>query len=162
MANDNINDLKNLTEVFRQAGAKDPESWASSQIEEGINQLGRFSFLKTITSEWLKEDDIEWVDNQIEHDFSQPGDPFSQLPKALKEMVDKNVNRETILSLIRVIQYNTLFHVCSAIDRSFEADTPIKSWALFEVDEDENPKETIVGLHESLLDFDPSGNEMRS
>lgn len=53
MTYDNLNkdDLKSLTEIFRQAGAKDPESWASSQIEEGINQLARFSFLKTITSE---------------------------------------------------------------------------------------------------------------
>jgi len=163
MTNDNLNksDLKSLTEVFRQAGAIDPEMWASSQIEEGINQLGRFSFLKTITSEWLKEDDFNWVDNQIEFNYSQPGDPCSQLPKALKEMLDKNINRETILDLIRVIQFNTLFHVCSTIDRSFEADTPITSWALFEVDDDDNPKETLIGLHESLLEFDPSGKEMR-
>lgn len=111
MTNENLNksDLKDLTEVFRRAGASNPERWANSQIEEGINQLGRFSFLKTITSEWLKEDDISWIDSQIEFNYSKPGDPCSQLPKALKEMLDKNVDRETIIDLIRVIQFDTLF-----------------------------------------------------
>ena len=163
MANEDLKrgDLKSLTDVFRQAGAIDPEMWADSQIKEGINQLGRFSFLKAITSEWLKEDDVHWVDNQIEFNYSRQGDPCSQLPKALKEMLDKNVSRETILDLIRVIQFNTLFHVCSTIDRAIEAETPIKNWALYEVDDDDNPMETLNGLHESLLQFDPSGKEMR-
>ncbi|HET6990517.1 MAG TPA: hypothetical protein VFJ43_04295, partial [Bacteroidia bacterium] len=115
---------------------------------------------KTITSEWLKEDNLSWVDNQIEFNYSRPGDPCSQLPKALKEMLDKNVSREAIIDLIRVIQFNTLFHVCSAIDKSFEADTPVANWTLYEVDDDDNPKNSITGLHESLLEFDPSGKEM--
>ncbi|MFT3823522.1 MAG: hypothetical protein QM731_06355 [Chitinophagaceae bacterium] len=162
MTNDKLNnDLESLTEVFRQAGAIDQEIWASSQIEEGINQLGRFSFLKAITSEWLKEDDVNWVDNQIEFNYSQPGDPLSQLPKALKEMLDKNVSRETIIDLIRVIQFNTLFHVCSTIDKSIEADTPVTNWTLYETDDDDNPNNVINGLHESLLEFDPSDKEMR-
>jgi len=163
MANESLrkDDLKDLTAIFRQAGAEDPESWADSQIEEGINQLGRFSFLKAITSQWMKEDETNWVDNQIEFDYSAPEDPCSQLPMALKEMLEKNVKRETIIDLIRVIQFNTLFHVCSAIDRSFEPDTPVTNWSLFELDDDENPKSRIDGLHESLLEFDPSGKEMR-
>ena len=162
MANDNLrkNDLEGLTEIFKKAGAINPEMCASSQFEEGINQLGRFSFLKAITSEWLKEDDVNWVDNQIEFNYTRPGDPCSQLPMALKEMLDKNVSRETIIDLIRVIQFNTLYHVCSIIDKTFETDTPITNWSLFELDENDNPKDILNGLHESLLEFDPSGKEM--
>ena len=163
MGNGNLNkdELKGLTEVFRDAGAVNPEMWATSQIDEGINQLGRFSFLKTITSEWLKEDDINWIDNQIEFNYSRLGDPCSQLPKALKEMLDKNVSRESIIDLIRVIQFNSLFHVCSTIDKSIEADTPVSNWALYELDDDDNIKGSLNGLHESLLEFDPSGKEMK-
>jgi hypothetical protein len=163
MKHDNLNkiDLKSLTEVFRQAGAIAPEMWAKCQIEEGINQLGRFSFLKAITSEWLKEEDLNWVDNQIEFNYSQPAEPCSQLPNALKEMRERNGSREAIVDLIRVIQFDTLFHVCSIIDKSIEADTPVKNWSLYELDEDNNPKDSLNELHESLLAFDPSGKEMR-
>ena len=154
-------ELESLTKIFKDAGASEPELWASSQINEGINQLGRFSFLKTITSGWLKENDIEWVNNQIEYDYSKPGDPCSQLPKALKEMLDKNVNRNAIVDLIRVIQYDTLYQVCATIDMTSEPDTPVRAWGLYEQDEDENPLDSINSLSESLLNFDPSGNEMR-
>jgi len=40
-----ISKLK-LTELFKKLGAEDPESWANSQVEEGINQLGRYLFLR--------------------------------------------------------------------------------------------------------------------
>jgi hypothetical protein len=155
-------DLETLTEIFRQAGASDPEQWAISQIEEGINQLGRFSFLKSITTEWLKENALDWVDNQIAFSYSNPCDPCSQLPKALKEMLEKNVSREAIVDLIRVIQYNALHHVCSTIDGAYGASTPVSNWGLYELDEEEyTPTEPITMLHESLLEFDPSGKEMR-
>jgi hypothetical protein len=153
--------LEGLTEVFRQAGALDPELWASSQLDEGINQLGRFSFLKSITSEWLKEGDLDWVTNRIQHNYSEPGDPCSQLNNALEEMLDRNVSREAIVDLIRVIQYETLFHVCSTIDRTYVSDMPVNKWSLYQLDNDNNPGEVINGLHESLLEFDPSGNEMK-
>jgi hypothetical protein len=153
--------LEGLTNIFRQAGALDPESWASSQHNEGINQLGRFSFLKNITSEWLREDDLDWVNNCIKYDYSNPNDPCSQLPRALQEMLDKNVSRQAIVDLIRLIQFETLFHVCSTIDGTYETDTPVKDWTLYQLDNDGKPVDIISGLHESLLEFDPSGNEMR-
>lgn len=76
-------------------------------------------------------------------------------------MLDKNVSKETIIDLIRVIQFETLFHVCSTIDKSFEADTPVSNWTLFEIDDDDNIKDSISGLHESLIEFDPSGKDLR-
>lgn len=78
-------EIKRLTEIFRKAGAVDPESWASSEIEEGIPQLARFSFLKALTSNFLKETDLDWVSNQIEHNYRRPDDPCAQIVPALKE-----------------------------------------------------------------------------
>ena len=40
--------LQKLTKVFDRLGAADPESWARSEIEEGIPQLGRFVFLRAL------------------------------------------------------------------------------------------------------------------
>ena len=113
------------------------------------------------TLEWLKEDELDWVNNRIQYNYSTPGDPCSQLPQALKEMLDKNVSREAIIDLIRVIQYETLFHVCSTIDRTYEADTPVSEWSLYQLNDNDDPTDIISGLHESLLEFDPSANEMR-
>lgn len=153
--------LKQLSEIFRNAGAVDPESWAFSEIEEGIPQLARFSFLKAITSILLKETDLDWGDDQIEGNYKDSNEPGAQILPALKEMLEKNVSREAITDLVRVIQYQTLFHVCSTIDCTYEPGTPIESWGLFQKDENEDPTVEISGLHESLLEFDPSQNEMR-
>ena len=155
-------EIKRLTEIFRDAGAIDPESWASSEIEEGIPQLARFSFLKALASILLKETDLDWVNNQIEHNYRRPDDPCAQIAPALKEMLYKNVSREAIIDLVRVIQFETLMYVCSTIDSGENAGTPITNWGIFQKDEEnDTPTVEISGLHESLLEFDPSGNEMR-
>jgi hypothetical protein len=153
--------LEDLTRIFTEAGAKDPESWANSQYNEGINQLGRFSFLKCITSEWLQENQFDWIDNHISSNSDNFGNPCSQLGRALSEMILKGVSKESIIGLIRVIQYETLHHVCSTIDLSIDIQTPVSEWGLFEIDKNNTPTSAINGLHESLLEFDPSGNEMR-
>ena len=154
-------ELRQLTEVFKQAGAQNPELWAASQLDEGINQLGRFSFLKAISSTILKEDETGWVDSQLSNGFPNSDIPGSQIVAALKEMVEKSVSKEAIIDLIRVIQWETLAHVCATIDGIYELETPISKWGLFQLDDDYNPSEQISGLNESLLEFDPSGKEMR-
>jgi protoporphyrinogen oxidase len=147
-----------LVESFRKHGAKDPESWAESEVEEGINQLARFSLLKALTSELLKESDLEWVD-EVANRSAEPGVPLSQLGPAVKQMLDKGVSKEAIIDLVRVIQYNSLAHVASVLDDSSSFDTPVNNWAVFECDEDDAPIEAISSLHESLLEFDPSDRE---
>jgi len=37
---------KRLTEIFRIAGAPDPEGWAESEASEDIPQLARYLFLR--------------------------------------------------------------------------------------------------------------------
>ena len=41
-------ELRRLTEVFREHEADDPEAWARSQLEEGIPQLAIFCFSKAL------------------------------------------------------------------------------------------------------------------
>jgi hypothetical protein len=150
-----------LTEVFREAGATNPELWARSQVQEGKNQLARFSFLKAISAAWLPETATKWV---AAHLHSAPASaPYSgaQLATAVQEMVTKGVRPESIVDLVRVIQFEALFHVCQTLDLGNEVDNPLADWALFEVDEQGQPTRVIDALHESLLVFDPSGRELR-
>ena len=150
-----------LTEVFREAGATDPELWARSQVQEGKNQLARFSFLKAISTDWLPETATDWVEAQLHSTPATSPYPGAQLPAVVQEMVTKGVRPESIIDLVRVIQFEVLFHVCQTLDIGNEVDAPLADWALFEVDEQGQPTRVIDALHESLLEFDPSGRELR-
>jgi hypothetical protein len=154
-------ELRSLTEVFRRAGATDAESWAHSQLAEGIPQLAIFSFAKALWNGVTPENDDKWIDQEIEWAKSRPHDPCAQGGPALAEMLAKGVSRQAITDLVRVFQYSALYHACSILDGSRVEDVPITEWTLHQVDEDGKPVTIIQGLHEVLLSMDPTGREMR-
>jgi hypothetical protein len=154
-------ELRALTEVFRRAGATDPESWAHSQLAEGIPQLATFSFAKALWNGVMPEDDQGWIDQEIQWAKSRPRDPCAQSGPALEEMLAKGVSRQSITDLVRVFTYAALYHACSILDGSRVEDVPITDWTLHQVDEAGNPVAIIQGLHEVLLSMDPTGREMR-
>ena len=159
--NVNPDELRRLTEIFRQYGANDPESWARSQLEEGIPQLAIFCFAKALWEGIIAEDDHSWIGLDIESAKSKPNAPCAQSGRALEEMVAKGVSTRAIVDLVRVSQFNALYHACSLLDGSCAVDLPIKEWVLNQVDERGKPVATIQGLHEVLLGLDPTGREMR-
>ena len=66
------------------------------------------------------------------------------------------------------MQWQLLFALCHQLDDSGvietllrDGDMPEIGWGLFVVDEDGNPRQNIGGLHESVLQVEPSGREMR-
>jgi hypothetical protein len=157
----NPDELRALADVFRQAGATDPESWANSQLAEGIPQLAIFSFAKSLWNGVMPEDDDKWIDQEIEWAKSRPSDPCAQSGPALEEMLTKGVSRKAIVDLVRVFQYSALYHACSILDGSRVEDVPITDWTLHQVDEEGKDMAIIQGLHEVLLGMDPTGREMR-
>jgi hypothetical protein len=154
-------ELGQLTEVFRQHGADEPESWARSQLEEGIPQLAIFCFLKALWQGIVAEDGKDWFGAEIEWAKSRPNDPCAQLGPALEEMLAKGVRREAIIDLIRVMQYSSIYYACLLLDGTRMVNLPVKDWTLHQVDEEGRPVAIIQGLHESLLSMDPTGREMR-
>ena len=109
-------ELRELSDVFRNAGADDPESWANSQLAEGIPQLAIFSFAKALWACVVAEDNDQWINGEIEWSKNRPNDPCAQIGPALQEMIDKGVGRQSITDLVRVIQYEALYHACSLLD----------------------------------------------
>ena len=154
-------ELRRLTEVFRKHGADDPEAWARSELEEGIPQLAIFCFAKALWEGVIEEGDHDWIDREIEWAKSNPKDPCAQGGPALGEMLAKGVSRKAINDLVRVMQYNAVYHACSLVDGSLSVDLPVNTWTLHQVDEDGHPVAIIQGLHEVLLGMDPTGREMR-
>lgn len=154
-------ELQSLTEVFRAAGAMNPEQWAHSQLSEGIPQLAVFSFAKALWNGVVSENDDSWIDREIEWSAKHSSDPCAQIGPALREMLDKGVSRAAIIDLARVLQYEAIFHACSILDGSRMEDVPTSDWTLHQVGEKGEPLSVIQGLHEVLLGMDPTGREMR-
>lgn len=154
-------ELQELTEIFDRYGAPEPESWARSQLEEGIPQLAIFSFAKAMWACVADERDDRWIDQEIEWAKDRPNDPCAQISPALSEMLTRGVSRRAIIDLVRVIQYGALYHVASLIDGSRQEDVPVQGCILYQVDEDDHLVAIIQGLHEVLLSLDPTGREMR-
>ena len=154
------------TERFRALGACAPEGWARSQIEEGIPQYARFVFLRTAWQSIVTDGDASWIDAKIEQAERRPRDPGAGIGPALKRMLAAGASREDITEVARVMQWGVLAGMTYQLEDPGvveypNAEMPQVNWALFEVDKDGQPLHPINGLHESVLDTDPTGREMR-
>src|SRR6478736_1156152 len=79
-------DLGELTALFEKLGARSPESWARSQLSEGINQLQRFLFLRQAWSLILREDDTDWIHGEIARAQRRPDGPYAGVGHALRKV----------------------------------------------------------------------------
>jgi hypothetical protein len=159
-------DLKQLTEYFRALGARDPETWAKSQTEEGIPHYARFVFLQHAWTRVVAEDDTTWIDSLIQRSERRPRDPGAGIGPALRRLLDSGAARQDIAEVVRVMQWHVLAALTLQLDDPSVVayptrDLPRVNWTLFEVSEEGEPLRSIDGLHESVLDTDPSGREMR-
>jgi hypothetical protein len=105
-----------LTAVFRKLGARDPESWAGSQIREGINQLARFVFLRKAWSLIVKEDDASWIDGNIKYAEAKQQEPYAGVGLALKTLRSLGAGDQEITDIVRGMQAELLFGFCSLLD----------------------------------------------
>ena len=152
-----------LTKLFEKLGAREPENWASSQIERGINQLGRYLFLRQVWREVIAEDDRDWINAEIEWSKKNEGAPCSGIGPALERVLGKGAEAKDLTEIVRVMQYRLLFRICYLLsDPSIEeAELENFGWGLFQINDNGEVVGSIDCLHESLLEMDPTGREMR-
>ena len=158
-------DEKQLAALFLRLGAKDPGGWARSQVKDGINQLHRFLFLRAAWSNVISEDDQRWIDQSVVSSKQSPAEPFSGVGQALNRLLAAGASRDDIVDVVRGMQAELLFGLCYLLDDPSLDDPALADlgWKLVETDTDFAPtKKPIGGLHESVLEMDPSGREMRS
>lgn len=160
-------DLEELTRIFRQLGAKDPESWARSQVEEDSPQLHRFLFLSKAWSLVVPEDDDSWIDQLITAQQRHPDDPYAGQGRALDRLLALGADRADIVDLVRATQAEVIFGLCyqlgdPGLHDEEEEQVNSVGWALVATDADGEPTAQVIdGLHESVLEMDPTGREMR-
>ncbi|WP_036172429.1 hypothetical protein [Massilia sp. 9096] len=154
-----------LVKVFTELGASSPELWANSQIEEGIPQLLRFLFLKSAWHYVVAEGDSSWIDEEIELGRSRPQAPYAGLSQTLEKLRNQGVADEDLTTIARCLQAQMIFSLGYLLDAGpSEQIEEIEdvTWGLFQVDDNGNPfGPAISGLHESVLELDPTGREMR-
>jgi hypothetical protein len=153
-----------LLAIFRRLGARDPEGWARSEAEEGIPQLAAFLFLRQAWKTCvIAEGDVRWIREARRSAKKEPNAPLAGVGHALDRLLAKGANARDLAELVRGMQYETLFSVCSLLSDPGELDPEVQDvcWSLFECDASRSPARPMDGLHESVLGTDPTGREMR-
>jgi hypothetical protein len=155
--------LMKLTEVFEALGATAPESWARSEITDGIPRLARFLVLRQAWRSVLSEDDESWIARELEYCRQHAREPGAGAGLALTRLLDVGAEKRDLTDLVRVMQWRLLASLCYLLEDpgDVEPEASHVAWALFEVDEDGRPGRHVGGLHESVLETDPTGREMR-
>ena len=154
---------KKLTALFRKLGAPNPEGWAHAQLNEGIPQLARFLFLRQAWRSIVKEGEANWIDESISSAELKPAEPYAGVGLALKKLRGRGATNDEITDLVRGMQAQLLHSLCYLLEDPgiVEPEASSVFWALFQTDEEGNILESVDGLHESVLETDPTGREMR-
>lgn len=148
--------LEELTEAFKRLGVEQPEDWAASEVDEGINQLGRAAFLTAAWRDVVSERDDTWIGRALLQD---PNQQFG-LSASLQRALDVGVDKGDLAFIVRSMQGELLQAIACLLDDQY--DLPVH-FALFEVDQATGkPISPIEGLHESVLETDPEGLELQS
>ena len=159
--------LQELTALFRKLGAEDPEGWARSQIRENIPQLARFLFLRQAWKLVIDENGRDWISERRQIDTDEPG---GDIGPAIERILAAGADESDLTRVVRIMQWEILFGLCNLIDdpEYLRDDRGIIKkeagdilWGLFQVDDNGYPITEIGGLHESVLQTEPTGREMR-
>ena len=158
-----MTDVEQLTRLFRDLGADDPELWAKSQVEEGINQLHRYMFLRQAWKLVVPDHDQSWIDSSIAYSDARPDEPHAGVGAALRTLIAAGADRQLLGEVVRGMQAELLFGLCYLLDDPSieEPEAAHIGWRLVETDEDYMPTDRpIGGLHESVAETDPGRRQM--
>lgn len=128
-------------------GAREPGTWASSEITEGIPQQARYLVLRRIWATTL----TPWRETGM---LRRNG--------ALAQLLDQGADEELLAEALRGVIFNTVSDLIMVIDEGRDPDAPDSApgWTLAETGSEGIVTGRYVGgLHESLLDVDPNGVE---
>jgi hypothetical protein len=155
--------IDELVRLFQLAGATDPTGWARSEAEENVAQLARFLFLRQAWKLVIPAGDLAWIDKEIDYSRKRLGAPGTGLGVALERLVNSGASPADISEVARCVQWQVLHYFCYLLSDPDIEEPELKhiQWGLFEVDGAGNPGRPVELLHESVLETDPTGREMR-
>jgi hypothetical protein len=152
---------RELTELFRRLGARTPTAWANSQVDEGIPQLARFLFLRQSWKLIVGDNDHSWISARMRDKATDPG---GEIGASLSRLQALGASESDLTTVVRVMQWRLLFGFCQLLNDPGNLEDEVKNvaWQLYQIDEDDQPTVALASLHESVLETDPTGREMRA
>ena len=131
-----------LAQVFKALGARNPERWATSHVDNGTDELGRFVLLRAL---WLRTVEPGRLLAQARKD-KHAGDSVDRLFKKA-DIVDLD-------ALVRYAQRAALTDICKVLDDPAHNDDGIR-WSIFRIDATGMPLWPLAELRKDLDDTEP-------
>lgn len=155
--------IRKLAQRFRAVGAPDPEGWARSEVEEGIPQLARYLFLRQAWRRIVADGDTTWIEPAINDAERAPSAPYAGVGLALKRLQAHGASASDLSDVVRGMQAQLLFDLCVLLSDPGQLEPEVEdvAWTLVQVSPEGEVLSAIDGLHESVLETDPTGREMR-
>jgi hypothetical protein len=159
--------VEGLAAAFRKLGFSEEESRrkAEYQVSSERPELARMSFLKCAWAGVISEGNSEWIERRIESFRRDPNGEGSGAGRALELLLRIGANPNDLTDLVRAMQHETLSEVCCVIDNCGDTYNdpfnPKAHWHLVLSEVCPPEKNDVGGLHESVLETDPTGREMR-
>jgi alkylhydroperoxidase/carboxymuconolactone decarboxylase family protein YurZ len=155
-----------LVSLLTRARVRDAEAWADSQLEEDIAQVARAIVLWRLWPEAIDRftRDLSWIDEVIAERERDSNAPFADAGAALSAALAAGVSPEDLGKIARFVAFSAVFSTLYRIDEGadYEFDDG-PGWILMEIDQETGQPtgRDVGGLHESLLELDPTGREGR-
>jgi hypothetical protein len=141
---DEERDTAELTRRMADLGARDPRSWALSEIREGIAQQARYLVLRRLWSTGIDG----WHEQGT----------LRRIPAAAR-LLAQGANPVDVGTVMRFAAYEAAFTALLVIEEGYDPDAPADApgWTLQETDGQGNLTGRRVGaLHEDLIETRPS------
>ncbi len=134
-----------LSSVFTALGAREPERWARSHVEHGLDQIGRYVFLRALWSRVVK--DGRFLD-KLRHD---PGETRA----VVERLLVAGAREADLVALVRALQVHLLVDVAQILDDPSDNDEGVR-WGLWRMDKRGLPLWQLPDLRLDLLEVDPA------
>jgi hypothetical protein len=149
--------LAALAAKMRQLNLPDPKKAAREELETGTPILATYSFLKWLTDEMVRPGDYAWMDHALKHAEAKPA-----LEQVLRRLLAAGADRESLNTLVRIMQFKICDHVCVMLDQvALPGYVPIQDFGVYHVGGGNDPTEDkpiarLEALHEEIAAWDPS------
>lgn len=138
-------EFESLVIRLENAGAKNPLSWANSEVSEKIPQFGRFLVLKSLFD----------IAKSTEDNISMAGDFDEDIEDKFEE-IKGQVGQEKLFDFLKSYSKGMIYNLIELLDEgNREVDRDKVSWTLMKTDDNFEPTGQIIqGLHEDFLEFE--------
>jgi hypothetical protein len=104
--------------------------------------------------------DVNWIQDAAVLEDNRPG---GAIGPALRRLLAVGASVEDVTTVVGVMQWRFLSALCYLLDDPGDVEPEVRdiAWQLFQIDERGQPIAPMSGLHESVLETEPSDRKTR-